>query len=164
MEPIIEITDTAEKYIPVIDRVVPVFVDFLRKLSKAEEDANEKQEMLEEQKDEDDDTFDEDDEQLWAEFNENYSSIARTMCTEKLLERLSVNSFSMPTKYGHINEGCKLEVTMKSSRQLTIIMYNDPKMPWLHTYRFVLKEIDGQWKVNTVHSRLGGDSWSIDKI
>lgn len=165
MEPVVEVIGTKEQYLNLVDEAMPAFIAFLKDISALEESTMDEYNAVREEKiasgipkwqatPAESDVF--------ARFKEQYGLLAAPICSDALLKKGYGGSCAKPARYGHINEGCRLEVTIKSCKQITVIMYHDDTKDWLPTYRFVLKRIEDSWKINSIHYRLGADdSWHV---
>lgn len=150
IEPNVITGNTNDKYLPFADEIIPALVSLLRKLNDIEGKAS---------------ACGTSDREKYTSFKKEYGEIAGEICTAELLGRGYLGTIHTPTKYGYINKGCDLEFVMKSAKQASVIMYNDRSKPYLYTYRFVFKNIDDFWKLNSVSCRLGDDdSWHADNI
>ncbi|MDE6470969.1 MAG: RhsIA family immunity protein [Eubacterium sp.] len=157
IEPVIISDGVSEKYLPYIDEIIPAFVSMLRRLDAVEEKTNEQHSLYAENYD----YFME----KYKSLQQEYGDIASELCTDEVLQRGYLSSFGKPTTYGHINKGCELEFIMKSVKQATVIMYNDRDKSYLPTYRFIFKNKENSWRINSVSYRIGDDdSWHLYNI
>ena len=157
--------DTAEKYSEKVKEIVPPFVDLMKAIVELEDSAFEK---LEEQ-DAEKEKMGIPSSQVHPEFldfmeeyREQYGALVSEHCTEKLLDRPYGGSIGRPAKYLDVVNG-PLYFTMKSANKAIIETENPKSSP--EKLRFVLKNLDGVWKIDEVkYGFLDEDTWYIDEI
>lgn len=103
-------------------------------------------------------------EALWEEYRRRYLELVTPRCTEKMMKWGAAGSFGKPAKYDYLFDAPEPAVyfTMKSAKKAVVSTRNPVSHDY--RYRFTLRPVDGQWKVDGAECSFGGDreEWSVE--
>lgn len=157
--------DTPEKFRPLAGEIVPPLVELLRKRNGLEREICARALKLREEKAAAGvPAYQETPEEhaLTEEYFRRYLELVQPRCTEKMLKWGAARSYGKPAKYDYLFDAPEPSVhfTMKSAKRAAVFSRNP--VSYGYGYRFVLRPVEGAWKVDGVECALGQGNWSVE--
>ena len=149
----IDISQTPEKFQYMKDEIIPILVEFLKKLTNLEDEYQ----VLINKKSSKSALF-------WEEYKEKYKEIISPICTQKLMDRGYARSLSEPATYAYINAASsKIDFIMKSAKKITIETHFAHGVDKKHQFS-IIQTLDG-WKIDSLKYGFEGETnWYIYHI
>lgn len=155
----VELLNTAEKYAPMAETIVPVLFQLLRDRVALDEEMWAKREELGKQNIANglrEHARTPERAALWKEYNKRYFEFMEGRVSEKLLNKSSANCMSSQSDYFYINGEFQAEFTMRRSNMAAIIIsFKDDD---IGKHKFVMRFIDDKWLLDSVYQWKFG-SW-----
>lgn len=156
----IELVNTAEKYAPMAEIIVPVLFQLLCDRVALDEDIWANNEELCKQNIANglrEHASTPEKKALWKEYNKRYFELIKERVSEKLLNKSGANCMSSESDYFYINGEFQAEFTMRQSNMATIII--SFKTYHIEKHKFVMRFIDDKWLLDSIYHAGHTQSW-----
>jgi len=135
----VDLSETPVKFHPMKDELLPFLLQNLHNFCLLEEEIYDRDEQLSNENKSTD--------KLWNEYKRHYTKLAKPICTEDMLKRLSLVSYGKPSRYGYLNTGCdKVIFKMKSQNKAVVEIHFQKGVGERH--QFVLQKKEDGWKIS----------------